>query len=105
MTLDAPEALARQECEPGSPEWPAAARRVKLGLILEQIAEAEGIEVEQRDVDARMERVAAENGVRPSELRQKLEREDGLSRLQSMLRAERTLHYLIEANKSRRGEK
>jgi len=96
---DVPEPLIRQECErefqPGSAEPEAAARRVKLRLILEQIAEAEGIEVDQSDVDARIEKTAAENGVPPAELRQKLAREDTLNRLRSLLRAEQTLAYLL----------
>lgn len=114
---EAPEVLVRQECErngqsgarvcdpppfdalrvaePRSGAWQAAARRVKLTLILEQIAEAEGIEPDARDVDERIAKVAVENGVQPGELRRKLECEDGVSRLQSLLRCEQTLNYLL----------
>ena len=101
---DPPAALIRQECdrmrdpdaEPGGEAWRAAARRVKLTAILAQIAEAEGIETDKHDVDARIEKVAAENGVRPEELRRTLDREDGLTSLRSLLLAEQTLNYLIE---------
>ncbi len=94
---EVPDALVRQETEsqPGSAEWAAAGHRVKLTLILEQIAEAEGIEVDRRDVDARIAKVAAECGLGATQLRQQLEREDGLSRLSSLLRCEQTLNYLL----------
>ena len=100
---EVPPALVRQECEragepgagPGCEAWLAAARRVKLGLILDQVAEAEGIDADQRDVDARIRTVAAEHGMRPDELRRKLEREDGMDRLRSLLRSEQTLDYLL----------
>ncbi len=98
-----PAALVRQECErgeagsadPGGEAWRAAARRVKLLAILDQIAEEEGIHVDDRDVDARIARMAAECGMRADELHRKLEREDGLTRLESLLRAEQTLGYLL----------
>ncbi len=100
---DVPAALVRQECdrngqdaEPGSEAWQAAARRAKLAAILAQIAAAEGIEADRRDVEARIEKVAAESGLRPDELRQKLDREDGVTALQSLLLAEQTLNYLME---------
>ncbi len=100
---DVPAALVRQECdrngqdaEPGGEAWQAAARRAKLAAILAQIAAAEGIEADRRDVEARIEKVAAESGLRPDELRQKLDREDGRTALQSLLLAEQTLNYLME---------
>lgn len=97
-----PEALVRQECEPGRPEWPVAARRVKLMLILEQIAEAEGIRLGEHDVDARIEKMAGEAGVKPGALRRQLG-EDGVTRLRSLLRVEKTLDHLIVITKPRTG--
>lgn len=102
---DVPEPLVRQECgrsgrgEPESDEWRAAAQRVKLLQVLEQIAEAEGIDADERDVDERIARMAAGSGRPPSELRRQLG-EDGLGRLQSLLRAEQTLAYMLERNAS-----
>jgi FKBP-type peptidyl-prolyl cis-trans isomerase (trigger factor) len=101
---DVPAALVRQECDrngqagagPGSEAWETAARRVKLAAILTQIAGAEGIETDPRDVDARIENVAAGSGLGPAELRRKLEREDGLGSLRSLLLVEETLNYLLE---------
>lgn len=102
---EVPDALVRQECDPGSAEWPAAARRVKLTLVLEQIAETEGLEVDPRDVDARIGKVAAENGMPSGQLRRKLEREDGVNRLRSLLRAERTLEFLLSGAPANSEEK
>ncbi len=96
---DAPEPLIRRECapgfEPGSAEWEAAARRVKLMVILELIAEAEGIAVDETDVAARVEKIAAETGVDPGQLRRRLEREDAVTRLETLLRCEQTLDHLL----------
>ena len=98
-----PQALIRQECEssglldaqPGDAQWQAAEQRVKLTTILEQIAHAEGIEVDERDVDHRIERMARECGVKLQELRQRLDRGRGLGRLRALLVDEQTLEYLL----------
>jgi FKBP-type peptidyl-prolyl cis-trans isomerase (trigger factor) len=98
-----PQALIRQECESsglpdaqlGDAQWQMAEQRVKLTTILEQIGEAEGIEVDERDVDQRVERMASECGVKPQELRQRLARGGGLGRLRALLVAEQTLEYLL----------
>lgn len=99
---DPPEALVREECDRSGPPgadaggeaWRVAAQRVKLMQILDQIAEAEGIEADARDVDERIERMAGDSGVPPAALRRELG-EDGVGRLQALLRAEQTLAYLI----------
>lgn len=104
-----PEALVRQEYElSGLPDAQAdvaqrqmAEQRVKLAAILEQIAEAEGIAVDERDVDQRVDRMARECGVKPQELRQRLARTGGLGRLRALLVAEQTLEYLL-ANSAKR---
>ena len=98
-----PQALIRQECElsgltdaqPGDAYWQTAEQRVKLTTILEQIAEAEGIEVDERDVDQRVERISTECEVKPHDVRQRLARRGGLGRLRELLVAEQTLEYLL----------
>jgi hypothetical protein len=62
---------------------------------LGQIVEAEGIEVDERDVDQRVERMTSECGVKPQELRERLARSGGLGRLRALLVAEQTLEYLL----------
>lgn len=97
---DVPEPLTRQECarggpaEPGTADWHAAAQRVKLLQILDQIGDAEGIEVDARDVDTRIARMAAACGSPAASLRRQLG-DDGVCRLQAMLRAEQTLAHLL----------
>lgn len=97
---DVPEPLVRQECArgetaaPGSDAWDAAGQRVKLMVILDQIAEAEGIESDAQAVDVRIEKMASECNVKPDKLRRQLG-EDGVSLLHSLLRAEQTLDYLL----------
>lgn len=98
-----PQALIRQECElsgltdaqPGDGQWLVTEQRVKLTTVLEQIAGVEGIEVDERDVDQRVDRMARECGAKPPELRQLLARSGGLGRLRALLVAEQTLEYLL----------
>jgi FKBP-type peptidyl-prolyl cis-trans isomerase (trigger factor) len=102
--LDIPGDLVRQELalddaagvEPGSDGWNAAARRVKVFLILQKIARQEGIEVDEKDVTERIAKMAEESGVAASYLKQQLLQSGGLSRIGSLLLAERTLDYLLE---------
>lgn len=104
-----PEALVREELERseasgdggGDEARQAAARRVKLLAILEQIAEAEGIDVAPPEVDARIERMAG-SAAEAADLRRRLEREDGLARLRSLMRAEQTLEFLVAGRTGRR---
>ena len=65
-------------------------------LILKRIAREEGIEVEEADVDRRIEEKAAEFGARPETLRADLEQGGGRARLKDLLLAENVLGYLLE---------
>jgi FKBP-type peptidyl-prolyl cis-trans isomerase (trigger factor) len=82
--------------EPASDDWAAAADRVKLMLILKKIAEGEGIEVDESDVETRIKEKASEFGTTLGELRAKLEKGGGKERLRDLLIAESTLGYLLE---------
>lgn len=81
-----------------STTWQAACDRIRLMLILKQIAKQEGIEVDQRDVDNRIAEKAEEFGTTIEELKAELARGDGLQRLKEMLLAESALGYLMEIN-------
>ena len=81
-----------------STAWQAARDRIRLMLILKQIAKQEGIEVDQRDVDNRIAEKAEEFGATIEELEAELARGDGLQRLKEMLLAESVLGYLMEIN-------
>ena len=94
------EELVREgnDCEPGSTEWQVASDRIRLMLILRQIARQEGICVDATDLQRRIAAKAMEFGTPPRELQAELEQEGGMERLRDMLLAESTLEYLMERN-------
>jgi FKBP-type peptidyl-prolyl cis-trans isomerase (trigger factor) len=102
--LDVPDELIRQELsfdgvdesKPSTKEWAAAHERVKLLLILDRIASRDGIMVDDRDVEERIDRIASAHGTKPRLLKQQLLRSGGMSRLTRFIAAERTLDYLID---------
>lgn len=104
VRLQIPDDLVRAElatdglfdCEPASEAWQAAAQRVKLMLILKRLAREEGIEVEEADVDRRIEEKAAEFGTKADTLSAELEKGGGRARLKDLLLAENVLGYLLE---------
>jgi FKBP-type peptidyl-prolyl cis-trans isomerase (trigger factor) len=105
VKFDLPERLITEELgregsdsEPGSPGWQAASDRMRLMLILKQIARQEGINVEEADLQERIAGKAVEFGTTPKGLQEELEQEGGIERLKDMLLAESTLDYLIEKN-------
>ncbi len=83
--VDAPDEEQRREAED----------RVRLLLILNKIARQEGIEMDERDVDERIETMAVEYTLTPGQLRAELEPGGGLRRLRTFLLAERTLDYIL----------
>jgi FKBP-type peptidyl-prolyl cis-trans isomerase (trigger factor) len=88
----------RGNSDPGSPGWQAASDRIRLMLILKQIARQEGISVEAADLQERISAKAVEFGTTQKDLQAELEQEGGMERLKEMLLAESTLDYLIEKN-------
>ncbi len=76
-------------------EVKAAEDRVKLMLILKKIANQDSIEVDDKDIEARIETVAIENEVTPAELKDFLVANGGVSRLAESLLAETVLGYII----------
>ena len=109
VSFGVPEGLVKDELAldgadgggPGSPEWNAARDRIKLMLILKQIARQEGIEVDEKDIEQRIEEKAVEFDTSPDTLSAELEKGGGLQRLKDMLLAESTLDYLLETNTRR----
>lgn len=84
------------ESDPGSEVWTAAADRIRLMLILKQIARREGIEVDESDVETRIKEKASEFGITVEKLRSQIEKGGGRERLRNMLVVERTFEYLLE---------
>ena len=83
---DQNEAQRRVDAEP----------RVKLLLILQAIARAEGIEVDDQDVDDRIAQMAEASGMPARALRTELEQKNGIERLSLFLLAEQTMDYVLE---------
>ena len=72
-----------------------AEQRVKLLLSLQAIAKAEGIEVDDRDVEDRIIQMAEPSGASPQALRTELEQNNGIDRLRLFLLAEQTMDYVL----------
>ena len=102
-TLDVPDELVKQELafdgkedvSMNSDEWVSAMQRVQLLLILKSIASQDGIEIDERDVNERVEQMASAFGASTTQLRQQLMHSRGLSRIANFLLAEKTLDYLL----------
>jgi trigger factor len=73
--------------------------RVKLGYILSRIADEEGLEVSDDEVEKRIEEMAAGYGMPPEQFRSELEKRNGVEHLSSDIRAEKTLALLVEIAK------
>ncbi|MFW6065885.1 MAG: trigger factor [Planctomycetota bacterium] len=68
---------------------------LKLSFILSKVAEQEGIEVDEAEVNARTAQMAASYGRRPERLRQELEAEGNLEQVSETLQEEKALDKLL----------
>jgi FKBP-type peptidyl-prolyl cis-trans isomerase (trigger factor) len=110
VSFDVPDGLVKDELaldgiydgEPGCAEWQSASERIRLMLILKQVARQEGIEVDEADVNDRIAEKAWEFGTTKKDLQAELEKGRGIQRLREMLLAESTLEYLMEKNREGR---
>ncbi len=75
---------------------PEAARRVKVGMILETIAEKEGITVSQEDLDAEITRMAAELRMPVDDIKKIVRAggEDSLDELRGRILADKSLDFV-----------
>ena len=73
-----------------------AVQAVKADLALRAVADAEGIEVTDDDVDAEIERLAQRFEQKPAQLRRQLERADQMPAVRSDLRKAKALEWLVE---------
>jgi trigger factor len=104
-SFDLPESLVQEEMKLSAEQGQNldeeglradAEQRVKLLLILQAIAQAEGIEVDERDVDDRIAAIAEASGSSRQALHTELEQNSGLERLRLFLLAEQTMDYILE---------
>jgi FKBP-type peptidyl-prolyl cis-trans isomerase (trigger factor) len=106
VSFELPERLVKAELdlegsdssEPGRAALQAASDRIRLMLILKQIARQEGISVDAADLSERIAAKALEFGTTEKRLQAELEEGGGMERLKDMLMAESTLEYLMERN-------
>jgi trigger factor len=108
QTGDAPDAKAKRK--PRSDEEqerlaqlrelmrPGAEASLRRMLLVERVAEHEGLEPTADDVDARVEAMAAEHGRSPSEVWVELERSGQLQGLEAEIREEKVFAHLIGRN-------
>ncbi len=72
----------------------AAVKEVKSGLLLERIAQAEGIQVSDEDLEQEISALAQQTGQTPEQVRQKLKEEGALERIRGRMRSEKALNFL-----------
>jgi trigger factor len=69
---------------------------VKSTLVLDEIARREQITADSTDVNAEIEKFAERSGRTGAAVRARLEKEGGLARIESGIRREKTVNWLIE---------
>ena len=74
---------------------PAAEQALRRMLVVEEIAEKEGLRPTADDVNARIEELAARNGREPSEIRAQLKKDNRLGELEDQLTEEKVFEYLL----------
>jgi len=79
-----------------------AGERVKARYILHRIADAEGIEASESDVEAQIASLAAQYQVSEEEMRAQLAAKDMLDGLKQQLRIDKTMDFLLEQAKVKR---
>lgn len=75
-----------------------ARKRAKSNLVLEKIAEEEGIEVEEEEIESKVAEIASENDQEPDKVRAFLQMQGQLSQLKNEMKMEKTLEFLKENN-------
>lgn len=75
---------------------PEATRRVKVGLVLEAVAEKEGLAVAEQDVTAEIERMAARLKLAPQDVRRMVEAggEESMDELRGRILADKALDFV-----------
>ncbi|MHB1534359.1 MAG: trigger factor [Acidimicrobiales bacterium] len=73
-----------------------AAPAVQADLALRAVADAEGLEPTEEQVDAEIERLAEQYHMKPAELRRNLERAEQMPAVRSDLKKARALEWLVE---------
>jgi trigger factor len=99
--------LAASGVDPEKEDWkklseearPGAERRVREYLLLDAIADREGLSVSETELEAEFKRAAQERGVEPSALREQMSKAGGLEALRDELRLSKAVDLLIASAK------
>ena len=99
--------LAQSGVDPEKEDWqklqeearPGAERRVREYLLLDAIAEREGIQISETELEAEFKRAAAERGVEPSVLREQMAKAGGIEALRDEMRLAKAADLLIASAK------
>ena len=78
-----------------------AVRNVKASLLLEKVAEREGIGATKDEVDREVQRIARQERETVPVVRARLDKEGGLARIASAIQTEKTLQFLLEQAQKR----
>jgi trigger factor len=73
-----------------------AVEEVKASLLINRVAEAENIHTTQEELDREVQRIARQEREPVAAVRKRLEKDDGLRRIASRIRTEKTLNFLFE---------
>ncbi len=78
-------------------EHTAAAREsIKTEIVIEAIAEQEGIDVSDEELEQEVARIAREQEIKPEELRRELQKHDRMEALRARLRRAKTVEFILE---------
>jgi trigger factor len=99
--------LAASGVDPEKEDWaklqeearPGAERRVREYLLLDAIAEKEGVAVSDTELEAEFKRAAAQRGVDPATLREQMAKSGGIEALRDEMRLAKAVDLLIGAAK------
>jgi trigger factor len=99
--------LAQSGVDPEKEDWeklqaearPGAERRVREYLLLDAIAEREGIQVSETELESEFKRAAAERGVEPAVLREQMAKAGGIEALRDEMRLAKAVDLLIASAK------
>lgn len=79
---------------------PAAERKVRLSLVLEAIAEREGLAVTEEELGVEIAKIAAANKLEPAEVRRRLVQNETLADLKVSLLEDKTLDWVADRAKT-----
>lgn len=88
--------IAQQQAQIVETATEASKDRVQLSYILSRIAEEESIAVTEDELKSRLESMAEGYGMTAEKLRSELEKRNAIERMQSDIRDEKTLDFLLE---------